>query len=92
MAANRSGLTTSTIRNLPMAWVMTKPAAILLSEACSGCSRKFLNRLAFEDRMAARGITRVSEKPGFLQQRPELRLGAFTPAGQDHYQQIHRRL
>jgi len=31
MAANRSGLTTSTIRNLLMAWVMTMPAAILLS-------------------------------------------------------------
>jgi len=31
MAANRSGLPTSTVRNLLMAWVMTMPAAILLS-------------------------------------------------------------
>ena len=31
MAANRSGLTTSTMRNLLMAWVMTMQAAILLS-------------------------------------------------------------
>ena len=31
MAANRSGLQLSTIRNLIMAWVLTLPAAILLS-------------------------------------------------------------
>jgi PiT family inorganic phosphate transporter len=31
MAANRSGLQMSTIRNLLMAWVLTMPAAILLS-------------------------------------------------------------
>lgn len=31
MAANRSGLQASTVRNLLMAWVMTMPAAILLS-------------------------------------------------------------
>jgi PiT family inorganic phosphate transporter len=31
MAANRSGLQMSTIRNLLMAWVLTLPAAILLS-------------------------------------------------------------
>ena len=31
MAANRSGLQMATIRNLPMAWVLTLPAAILLS-------------------------------------------------------------
>ena len=31
MAANRSGLQWSTIRNLAMAWVLTLPAAILLS-------------------------------------------------------------
>jgi len=31
MAANRSGLQMSTIRNLAMAWVLTLPAAILLS-------------------------------------------------------------
>src|SRR5262249_15622919 len=31
MAANRSGLQWSTVRNLIMAWVLTLPAAILLS-------------------------------------------------------------
>jgi PiT family inorganic phosphate transporter len=31
MAANRSGLQTSTLRNLAMAWVLTLPVAILLS-------------------------------------------------------------
>jgi len=31
MAANRSGLQVATIRNLLMAWVLTLPAAILLS-------------------------------------------------------------
>jgi inorganic phosphate transporter, PiT family len=31
MAANRSGLQVATIRNLVMAWVLTLPAAILLS-------------------------------------------------------------
>jgi PiT family inorganic phosphate transporter len=31
MAANRSGLQMATIRNLLMAWVLTLPAAILLS-------------------------------------------------------------
>jgi PiT family inorganic phosphate transporter len=31
MAANRSGLQMSTVRNLLMAWVLTLPAAILLS-------------------------------------------------------------
>jgi PiT family inorganic phosphate transporter len=31
MAANRSGLQWSTIRNLAMAWVLTLPAAMLLS-------------------------------------------------------------
>src|SRR5262249_11561551 len=31
MAANRSGLQLSTVRNLLMAWVLTLPAAILLS-------------------------------------------------------------
>ena len=31
MAANRSGLQMSTIRNLAMAWVLTMPAAMLLS-------------------------------------------------------------
>ena len=31
MAANKSGLQTSTVRNLVMAWVLTLPAAILLS-------------------------------------------------------------
>ena len=31
MAANRSGLQMSTIRNLAMAWVLTLPAATLLS-------------------------------------------------------------
>src|SRR5262249_12124565 len=31
MAANRSGLQMSTVRNLAMAWVLTMPAAILLS-------------------------------------------------------------
>jgi PiT family inorganic phosphate transporter len=31
MAANKSGLQMSTIRNLAMAWVLTMPAAILLS-------------------------------------------------------------
>jgi inorganic phosphate transporter, PiT family len=33
MAANRSGLQTATLRNLVMAWVLTLPAAILLSGA-----------------------------------------------------------
>ena len=31
MAANRSGLQWSTIRNMVMAWVLTLPAAIMLS-------------------------------------------------------------
>jgi len=31
MAANRSGLQMATIRNLLMAWVLTLPAAIMLS-------------------------------------------------------------
>ena len=31
MAANRSGLQWATLRNLAMAWVLTLPAAILLS-------------------------------------------------------------
>ena len=31
MAANRSGLQMATIRNLAMAWVLTLPAAMLLS-------------------------------------------------------------
>jgi PiT family inorganic phosphate transporter len=31
MAANRSGLQWSTVRNLAMAWVLTLPVAILLS-------------------------------------------------------------
>jgi PiT family inorganic phosphate transporter len=31
MAANRSGLQLSTVRNLAMAWVLTLPAAILIS-------------------------------------------------------------
>jgi PiT family inorganic phosphate transporter len=31
MAANKSGLQVSTVRNLLMAWVLTLPAAILLS-------------------------------------------------------------
>jgi PiT family inorganic phosphate transporter len=31
MAANRSGLQLSTVRNLLMAWVLTLPSAILLS-------------------------------------------------------------
>ena len=31
MAANRSGLQWSTVRNLLMAWVLTLPAAIALS-------------------------------------------------------------
>ena len=31
MAANRSGLQWSTIRNMAMAWVLTLPAAIALS-------------------------------------------------------------
>jgi len=31
MAANKSGLQMATIRNLVMAWVLTLPAAILLS-------------------------------------------------------------
>jgi PiT family inorganic phosphate transporter len=31
MAANRSGLQWSTIRNLAIAWVLTLPAAVLLS-------------------------------------------------------------
>jgi PiT family inorganic phosphate transporter len=31
MAANRSGLQMATVRNLAVAWVLTLPAAILLS-------------------------------------------------------------
>ena len=31
MAANRSGLQLATLRNLVMAWVLTLPAAIVLS-------------------------------------------------------------
>lgn len=36
MAANRSGLQWATIRNLLMAWVLTLPAAILLSGSLCG--------------------------------------------------------
>jgi PiT family inorganic phosphate transporter len=38
MAANRSGLLMSTIRNLLMAWVLPLPAAIALSGGCTGYS------------------------------------------------------
>ena len=31
MAANRSGLQVATVRNLALAWVLTLPAAVLLS-------------------------------------------------------------
>ena len=41
MAANGSGLQWSTIRNIAMAWVLTLPAAMLLSGACIWCSRRF---------------------------------------------------
>ena len=37
MAANRSGLQLSTIRNLVMAWVLTLPAAIILPVHYTGC-------------------------------------------------------
>ena len=37
MAANKSGLQMSTVRNLLMAWVLTLPAAILLSGTLSMC-------------------------------------------------------
>ena len=39
MAANGSGLQMATVRNLLMAWVLTLPAAICLSAACTYCSR-----------------------------------------------------
>ena len=41
MAANRSGLQWSTIRNLAMAWVLTLPAAILLSGSLYWLFTKF---------------------------------------------------
>ena len=40
MAANHSGLQLATVRNLAMAWVLTLPASIFLSEVCSGCSAR----------------------------------------------------
>jgi PiT family inorganic phosphate transporter len=40
MAANRSGLQFSTVRNLLMAWVLTLPASVILSRCCTGCSQK----------------------------------------------------
>ncbi len=42
MAANRSGLQLSTIRNLAMAWVLTLPAAILLSGGLYLLLRQFM--------------------------------------------------
>ena len=44
MAANRSGLQISTIRNIAMAWVFTLPAAALLSGASSGSSASSATR------------------------------------------------
>src|SRR4029077_7744639 len=40
MAANRSGLQWSTVRNLAMAWVLTLPASILLSATLFWALRK----------------------------------------------------
>jgi len=40
MAANRSGLQLNTLRNLAVAWVLTLPAAIVLSGALYGLFRQ----------------------------------------------------
>ncbi len=40
MAANQSGLQLATLRNLAMAWVLTLPAAILLSGVLYGLFRR----------------------------------------------------
>jgi len=42
MAANRSGLQWSTVRNLAMAWVLTLPVAILLSGGIYILLRQFI--------------------------------------------------
>lgn len=39
MAANKSGLQMSTVRNLLMAWVLTLPCAILISGTLFGVLR-----------------------------------------------------
>ena len=39
MTANGSGLQLATIRNIAMVWVLTLPAAMLISAACIGASR-----------------------------------------------------
>ena len=41
MAANRSGLQVSTLRNIAMAWVLTLPAAALLSATLFWVFRHF---------------------------------------------------
>jgi PiT family inorganic phosphate transporter len=43
MAANGSGLQISTIRNIAMAWVMTLPAAALLTGSLFWAFRQFAN-------------------------------------------------
>jgi PiT family inorganic phosphate transporter len=43
MAANRSGLQWSTIRNIAAAWVFTLPAAALLSGSLFWVFRQFTN-------------------------------------------------
>ncbi|HTR24978.1 MAG TPA: inorganic phosphate transporter [Terriglobales bacterium] len=40
MAANRSGLQWSTVRNLAMAWVLTLPASMVLAGFLFAASRK----------------------------------------------------
>jgi PiT family inorganic phosphate transporter len=40
MAANRSGIQLSTVRNLALAWVLTLPAAMLLSGSLFWLFRK----------------------------------------------------
>ena len=42
MAANRSGLQFSTVRNLLMAWVLTLPASILLAGTLFWLFKKFI--------------------------------------------------
>ena len=55
MAANKSGLQMSTIRNIALAWVFTLPAAALLS----GCLFWLFNNIAPCSRPAPAGLLRL---------------------------------
>ena len=57
MAANKSGLQLSTIRNIAAAWVFTLPVAALLSGCCSGRSGRLCTEfLAASETAVLRGV------------------------------------